>query len=35
MKLLDIPIGLIINFHSVKLADGISRMILPWANSED
>ncbi len=32
MKLLDIPIGLIINFHEVKLADGISRMILPGAN---
>lgn len=32
MKLLDIPIGLIINFHEVKLADGIVRMILPGAN---
>ena len=32
MKLLDIPIGLIINFHELKLADGLARMILPGAN---
>ena len=32
MKLLDIPIGLIINFHELKLVDGITRMILPGAN---
>ncbi len=32
MKLLDIPIGLLINFHEVKLVNGISRMILPGAN---
>jgi len=32
MKLLDIPIGLLINFHEMKLADGICRMILPGAN---
>ena len=32
MKLLDVPIGLIINFHEVKLADGLVRMILPGAN---
>jgi GxxExxY protein len=32
MKLLNIPIGLIFNFHELKLADGISRMILPGAN---
>jgi GxxExxY protein len=34
MKLLDIPLGLIINFHEVKLTDGIVRMILPGANRE-
>lgn len=33
MKLMDIPIGLVINFHTVKLVDGISRMILPGANN--
>ena len=32
VKLLDVPVGLIINFHEVKLADGIVRLILPGAN---
>ena len=32
MKLLDIPIGLILNFHELKPADGTSRMILPGSN---
>jgi GxxExxY protein len=32
MKLLDIPVGLLINFHEMKLVDGIHRMILPDAN---
>ena len=32
MKLLDVPIGLIINFHELKLTDGLARMILPGAN---
>ena len=35
MKLLDIPPGLIINFHEMKLTDGIVRMILPGANREE
>jgi GxxExxY protein len=34
MKLLDIPLGLLINFHEMKLTDGISRMILPGANRD-
>ena len=34
MKLLDIPLGLIINFHTLKLTDGVSRLILPGANQE-
>ena len=34
MRLLDIPLGLIINFNELKLADGISRLILPGANRE-
>ena len=33
MKLLDVPIGLVINFHEVKLTDGICRMILQGADS--
>jgi GxxExxY protein len=32
MRLLDIPIGLIINFHELKLTDGIARMIIPGSN---
>ena len=32
LKLLNVPRGLIINFHELKLADGIVRMILPGAN---
>jgi GxxExxY protein len=32
MKLLNIPIGLLINFHEPVLKNGISRMILPGAN---
>jgi len=32
MKLLDIPLGLIINCHELKLTDGVVRMILPGAN---
>lgn len=32
MKLLNVPIGLLINFHEAKVTDGISRLILPGAN---
>lgn len=32
MKLLDVPLGLLINFHEIKLTDGVSRLILPGAN---
>lgn len=32
MKLLDVPLGLIIDFHEMKLTDGVSRLILPGAN---
>ena len=32
LKLLDIPIGLLINFHERKVTDGVSRLILPGAN---
>ena len=28
MKLLDIPLGLLINFHEMRVVDGVSRMIL-------
>jgi hypothetical protein len=32
MKLLDVPVGLIFNFHELRLTDGVVRMILPGAN---
>ena len=32
MKLLNVPLGLLINFHELKVTDGISRLILPGAN---
>ena len=31
MKLMDIPLGLVINFHVEKLTDGISRLVLRGA----
>jgi GxxExxY protein len=32
MKLLNVPVGLLFNFHETKLIDGISRLVLPGAN---
>lgn len=32
MKLLNVPLGLLINFHELKVTDGINRLILPGAN---
>ena len=32
MKLLSVPLGLLMNFHEIRLTDGISRLILPGAN---
>ena len=34
MKLLNVPVGLLINFHELKLVEGIHRMILPGANQQ-
>ena len=31
MKLLDVPLGLLINFHELKVTDGVHRLILPGA----
>jgi GxxExxY protein len=31
MKLLNVPLGLLINFHEMKVTDGVSRLILPGA----
>jgi GxxExxY protein len=33
MKLLNVPLGLLINFNVPKLSDGVSRLILPGADS--
>lgn len=35
MKLLDVPLGLLINFNVSKLTDGVSRLMLPGANSPE
>ena len=35
MKLLDVPLGLVMNFHDVRLIDGLSRMILRDAGEEE
>ncbi|MGB6221816.1 GxxExxY protein [Haloferula sp.] len=32
MKILKTPIGLLINFHELRLVDGVHRMILPGSN---
>jgi hypothetical protein len=33
MKLLNVRVGLLLNFYEVKLVDGISRLVLPGANN--
>ena len=35
MKLLNVPLGLLINFHEMKLTDGIKRMILAGADAPE
>ena len=32
MKLLNVPLGLLFNFHELTLVDGMSRLVLPGAN---
>jgi len=32
MKLLDVPLGLLVNFHEIRPTDGVRRLILPGAN---
>ena len=34
MKLLNLPVGLLINFNEMKLTDGVHRLILPGANRQ-
>ena len=35
MKLLDVPLGLLINFNEIKLIDGVHRLILAGADKDD
>jgi GxxExxY protein len=35
MKLMNIPLGLVMNFHEPKLVKGVARIILPGANVPD
>ena len=32
MKLPQVPLGLLINFHEMKVTEGVVRLILPGAN---
>lgn len=32
MKLMDVPLGLLVNFHDLRLVDGVHRMILPGSD---
>lgn len=34
MKLLDVPFGLVMNFHELKIVDGTFTMMLPGANRD-
>jgi GxxExxY protein len=35
MKLMDVPLGLLINFHELRLVDGIHRMIIPGSGDAE
>ncbi len=35
MRLLDLPLGLLINFNNERLVDGVSRLVLPGAEVPD
>jgi GxxExxY protein len=35
MKLLNVPVGLLINFNEMRLIDGVHRMILPGSNKNN
>jgi GxxExxY protein len=34
MKLLDVPLGLLVNFHELKVTDGVHRLVLHGANRD-
>lgn len=33
MKLLNVPVGLLLNFNELRLTNGVSRLLLPGANT--
>jgi GxxExxY protein len=35
MKLMDIPVGLLMNFHESRLVDGVSRLVLRDADQNE
>ncbi len=35
MRLLDVPVGLLINFHEALLKQGVHRLVLPGANQAE
>jgi GxxExxY protein len=35
MKLLNVPLGLLFNFHELRLTNGVCRLILPGANKTE
>jgi len=35
MKLLNIPVGLLINFNEMRVIEGVHRLILPGANKDN
>jgi GxxExxY protein len=35
MKLLDVPLGLLINFHELRVTTGVNRLILPGAGEPE
>ncbi|MEQ8786115.1 MAG: GxxExxY protein [Pirellulaceae bacterium] len=32
MKIMDVPVGLLLNFHAMRIVEGVSRLYLPGAN---
>ena len=34
LKLLDVPLGLLLNFHALKLSEGLHRLLLPGGRTE-
>jgi len=34
LKLLDVPLALVINFHEIRVVDGVNRMMLPGASGQ-